>query len=133
MVTAHAWADGTEYKGQAEHDDFDFCTVGEVTYMCRVSHAADPSTHPTQGEHGGKTWERAAWAALNGLSAAAGHLATAVSVVEFSSKRLAPASMNAAERERFTHLSGVLKARTQTLADEIERMLGDHQNSAPSS
>jgi hypothetical protein len=126
MVTARAWAEGTEYYGQADHDDFDFCTVGEVTYMCRVSHVAGPDTHPTRGQRGAKTWARAAREGLDGLDAAARDLAAALGVLECARKRLAPAGLNTEERERFCSLSGVLWARVEELAGEIERMAAEH-------
>lgn len=128
MVTARAraWAEGTEFNGLADHDDYDFCTVGAVTYMCVISHVAGPETHPTRGRLGKKTWERAAWEALESLSACTAQLSTVQKVVAFSRKRLAPSGMNAQERERFVFLSERLTARAKALAEEVEQMIAEN-------
>ena len=126
MATAPAWAEGTEYNGQAETDDYDFCTVGEVTYMCQVSHVATPDTHPSRGPDGRKMWAQAARAGLNGLNEATRYLKTTLGYIETARERLEPASLNGADRERFDHLVGCLHTRAQTLVSELERLTADH-------
>ncbi|MFB7359703.1 hypothetical protein [Streptomyces gardneri] len=126
MATAPAWSEGTEYNGQAEHDDFDFCAVGEVTYMCRVSHVACPDTHPTRGPDGRKTWARAAREGLDGLNHTSSYLKSVLGAVQFSRARLAPAVFDEEERQRFDFLTDFLHTRARELVEEIEQMIAEH-------
>ncbi|MFH8581600.1 hypothetical protein [Streptomyces zaomyceticus] len=130
MATAPAWTEGTEYNGQAEHDDFDFCTVGEVTYMCRVSHVACPDTHPTHGPDGRKTWARAAREGLDSLNRTSSYLKSVLGAVQFSRMRLAPAALNAEERQRFDLLTELLHSTARELLEEIEQTIAEHPRTA---
>ncbi|MFH8410431.1 hypothetical protein ACH4FX_37495 [Streptomyces sp. NPDC018019] len=131
MNPVREWAEGISFKGQAEHDDFDFCTVDAVTYMCRVSHTADSDTHPTRGRSGRRTWVPAAAEGLHGLEAAVTQLIAVRSTVSYARTRLAPADLTTKEWERFTVLANALRAYAEELTDEVARMAGENLRPLP--
>ncbi|MEU7162444.1 hypothetical protein AB0A98_39420 [Streptomyces chrestomyceticus] len=126
MNPVREWAEGISYKGQAEHDDFDFCTVDAVAYMCRVSHTADSDTHPSRGRCGRRTWAPAAADGLHGLEAAVAQLIAVRGTVRYARRRLAPAGLTTQEWERFTVLANSLREYVAELTDEVARMTGEN-------